>query len=45
MTYHISWLKKAINNYEDSSINGNMTIDEFIKTWCSEELEKVIELP
>ena len=35
--YHISWLEMALNCFKESqkikSINGNMTIDEFIKKY------------
>jgi len=43
-TYHISWLKKALINCDSSSVSGNMTMDEFIKMWCAEDLDKVIKL-
>lgn len=47
--YHLSWLEIALNHfkqqgYEVHSINGDMTMDEFIKKWAAEELSKVIKL-
>jgi len=49
MIYHISWLESAImklreDNTKVSTVNGDMTIDEFIREFCGEELDKVIKL-
>jgi hypothetical protein len=44
MIYHISWLKSAIEKCSDSSVNGNMTIEEFIKKYMLEELEKSVKV-
>ena len=48
MIYHISWLESAIvglreDNENVSSVNGDMTIDEFIREYCGEELDKVVK--
>lgn len=47
--YHVSWLEIALKNFKEQmvevhSINSNMTIDEFIKTWTKDELNKIIKL-
>jgi len=49
MNYHISWLECAIvrlreDNTKVSAVNGDMTIEEFIREFCGEELGKVIKL-
>jgi len=48
MIYHISWLEQAIvrlreDNTKVSSVNGDMTIEEFIREYCGDELDKVIK--
>jgi hypothetical protein len=47
--YHLSWLEIALNNFKQQhnevhSINGDMTMDEFIQKWAGEELSKVIKV-
>jgi hypothetical protein len=41
--YHASWLEQAIKNFKQEytihNIDGDMTIDEFINTWCKDELD------
>ena len=49
MIYHVSWLEQAIvkfreDNNKVSSVNGDMTIEEFIREFCGKELGKVIKL-
>ena len=49
MNYHVSWLECAIvrlreDNTKVSAVNGDMTIEEFIREFCGEELGKVIKL-
>jgi len=48
MKYHISWLESAINAfkncYETQTLEGDMTIEEFIKAFQAKELKKVIKL-
>jgi hypothetical protein len=49
MKYHISWLVRAIENYENSNevhvIDGNTTIEEFLAANISlAELKKLIKL-
>jgi len=48
MIYHISWLESAImkireDNTKVSAINGDMAIEEFIREFCGEELDRVVE--
>jgi len=48
MFYHISWLECAIvklreDNIKTSSVNGDMTIEEFIRELYGDELDKVIK--
>lgn len=43
INYHISWLGKAIDNYEGTIISGNMTIQDFIETTCKDILNDVVE--
>jgi len=47
--YHISWIELAIkklkeSNIEVNSINGDMTIEEFLLKYVEEELDNVIKL-
>jgi hypothetical protein len=46
--YQISWLESAIVELRKSNkidvVNGDMTIEEFIKAFQDKELEKVIKL-
>ena len=49
MYYHLSWLEIAIENFKNDytevhSINGNMTLQEFIEKWASKELQKCINI-
>jgi len=49
MNYHISWLESAIKGLKESnsqinSINGDMTIGEFLYLCSSEELNNAIEV-
>ena len=48
MIYHISWLELAIKKFKECydvhAIGGDMTIEEFIKAFQQEELDKVIKL-
>jgi len=48
MIYHISWLESAIEELRksdlSSTVNGNMTIEEFIREFMSEELDSAIKL-
>ena len=48
MNYHISWLESAIvklkkSNIKVNAVNGDMTIEEFIKEFQQEELDKVVK--
>ena len=48
MIYQISWIEHAIvrlreDNEKVSSVNGDMTIEDFIREFCGEELYKVIK--
>lgn len=47
MNYSIDWLESAIVELKKSdkvnAVNGDMTIEEFIKEWESEELDKVVK--
>jgi len=48
MIYHVSWLESAIvklreDNTKVSAVNGNMTIEEFIREFCGEELDKSVK--
>lgn len=47
--YELSWLDYAItNHFKDkskiNSVNGDMTIDEYIKMFCNEELGESIRV-
>jgi len=46
--YHISWLELAIQKLkeseETSSVNGDMTIEEFLQKYIGDELDSVIKL-
>lgn len=46
--YHSSWLETAIHNFKKAdcvhALRGDLTIDEFIKSWCKEELRKAVKL-
>jgi hypothetical protein len=45
--FHPAWLEVSLNNFKKqnnipNSIDGNMTIGEFIRTYAREELEKYV---
>ena len=47
--YHLSWLEIAVTRFKKQNkkvhaINGNMTINEFIKEWMKNELCENVEL-
>jgi len=48
MIYHISWLESAIEELRKSDkidvVNGDLTIEEFIREFMSEELDSAIKL-
>jgi len=48
MIYHISWLESAIEELRKSdlpsNVNGDLTVEEFIREFMSEELDRVIKL-
>ena len=44
INYHISWLKKALENCSSNTVNENTTIGEFIRRNCENELKDIIEI-
>lgn len=44
MHYHMTWLKLATEKYDSNTIDGSITIDEFIHLVLEDELSKVIKL-
>ena len=48
MNYHVSWLERTIMELRKSNkinvVNGDMTIEEFIKEFQKKDLDKVIKV-
>jgi len=47
--YALSWLEIAVKNFKNQNekvhaINGNMTMDDFIKIFAKDELSKIVKL-
>lgn len=43
-TWHISWLCKALEKCREhhNTVNGSMTINEFIEENCKDDIEKIV---
>jgi len=41
--YHVSLVETAIERYDKSSVEGNMTIQEFVELTCKDILNEVVE--
>lgn len=47
--YHVSWLEDAVIKFKNQNevvhvVRGDMSIGQFIKQWCNEDLDKIIEV-
>lgn len=45
--WHISWLCKALEKYREhhNTVNGSMTIEEFIEENLINDVEQIIQMP
>jgi hypothetical protein len=45
--WHLSWLYKALDEYKKhhNTVNGSMTIEEFINENCKNDVDEIIVVP